>query len=302
MFKTFPEFSKLTLEDKREYERLIKDYPPISDIAFPSVLAWWEDVNNAKVALLSGNLVLPYWLAGDENITGLSLIGTQNIDESLCIIFDYQKQRRERPRVVNVPEFVIANIQHPNMFTCKEQRNYHEYLVDPANFYPLANMRSIWRKRAEKRLKAINGQRIYTTPINLNTDANRFLLLEQLDKWQSRNINNYGNLEREATSFLIAHAQNLDIKAVGMYVEDHLYGYCIYHKPVRDTAVVYSLKATHKKELGYELLSYLLAKYLVEDNVTTVNLNADYGLLGLRMFMLTLGPTNFFRKYSIDPV
>lgn len=32
-----------------------------------------------------------------------------------------------------------------------------------------------------------------------------------------------------------------------------------------------------------------------------VNLGPDYGLESLRMFMLTIGATDFFRKYEITP-
>lgn len=76
MFKTFPEFTKLTLSDKEEYERLTRGYPPISDIAFSSLMIWWDSLGGLAVAKLNGNLVISYWLPGDEEYSGLSLIGT----------------------------------------------------------------------------------------------------------------------------------------------------------------------------------------------------------------------------------
>jgi hypothetical protein len=56
------------------------------------------------------------------------------------------------------------------------------------------------------------------------------------------------------------------------------------------------------KMLGFELIGHLFAKYLADRGVDDVNINTDLGDLRLRMFMLTLGPTNFFRKYSVEPV
>jgi len=66
-------------------------------------------------------------------------------------------------------------------------------------------------------------------------------------------------------------------------------------------AIVCHVKATHKTSLGYDLMVRLFAKWFAEHGVMYVDLNSDEGLLALRMFMLTLGPVNFFRKYTIRP-
>lgn len=81
MFKTFPEFSKLTLNDKDEYEALIKDYPPVYDMMFIGRMTWWDQLDSAAVSMLNGNLVVSYWLPGDEKHSGLSIavpIGSTN--------------------------------------------------------------------------------------------------------------------------------------------------------------------------------------------------------------------------------
>src|ERR1700729_1753334 len=113
-FKTFPEFSKLTIANKKEYEALISDYPPIYDLSFSSLMTWWNPLNSMCVAQLNDNLVMPYWLPGEGVHSGLSFIGTNKVDESLCVIFDYQQSKGEVPRLINVPEFVINSIQYPD--------------------------------------------------------------------------------------------------------------------------------------------------------------------------------------------
>ncbi len=136
-FKTFPEFSKLTLEDREAYEALIKDYPPIYDISSPSLMSWWNTLGGMSVSILNGNLVVPYWMPGDEKRSGLSLIGTNAVDESFCILFDYLRERGEPVRLVNVPEFVITNVRYPSMFNFKEDRARSEYILSVSKFYPI---------------------------------------------------------------------------------------------------------------------------------------------------------------------
>src|SRR5689334_20268559 len=90
-FSTFPEFGRLTLKDKAQYEAYIRDMPPVDDISFSALMGWWNPLDNMSVAELNGNLVVPYWMAGAERHSGLSLIGTENIDQSIATIFDYQR-------------------------------------------------------------------------------------------------------------------------------------------------------------------------------------------------------------------
>ena len=48
-------------------------------------------------------------------------------------------------------------------------------------------------------------------------------------------------------------------------------------------------------------MAYAFAQYFADKGVAYANINSDYGLMRLRMFMLTLGPVNFFRKYIVEP-
>lgn len=180
MFKTFPEFSKLTLEDKEEYEALIKDFPPMSDFSFTGLLTWWNTLGYGSVAFLNENLVIPYWLPGDDKTSGLSLVGTNKIDQTICAIFDHLREKGEKPRLVNVPEFVIQSVQYPEMFTFKSQRSYDEYLVSVADFYPLENMTSIWRHKIGRKLPDLSKRKVETKALDLSLSENKELLLQAL--------------------------------------------------------------------------------------------------------------------------
>src|SRR5438552_6672566 len=95
MFKTFPAFSRLTLADKDEYEKLINDYPAISDLAFPTLMLWWNHLDCLGISMLNGNIVISYWSPTEQNDTGLCLIGTSQVDESICAIFDHLREKEE---------------------------------------------------------------------------------------------------------------------------------------------------------------------------------------------------------------
>jgi hypothetical protein len=300
MFKTFPEFSKLTLGDKEEYEELIKGYPPISSYSFADLMTWWNALGYGSVSMLNGNLIIPYWIPGDDHTSGLSLIGTNKIDESICTIFDRQRFTGESPRLVNVPEFVISSVQYPEIFTFTQQRDYDEYLIKMSDQYPLDNMKSIWRYKIKRKLKNIKEE-VSVKQLDLSKRENKDLLIHALGGWQAKNINNYGKIEQEGAILAIDHAVEIGANNICLFVGEELYGFCIYVQHANHEVAIYCIKATHSKALGYELVLYYFVQWFVENGVELVNINADYGLMRLRMFMLTFGPTNFHRKYTIQP-
>jgi len=302
-FKTFPEFSKLTLADKSAYEALIKDYPPIADITFASLMTWWNQLDGGpSVSMLNGNLVIAYWLPGDEKHAGFSLIGTEHIDESICTIFDYLREKGDQVRLVNVPELVVGNIHFPDLFTPIEERNYHEYIVPVSKYYPLKNILGHRRRKIERQLRHIGEENIVIKSLDLRSTDNKQLLLQTGYTWWQKNINNFGKVEKEAMTKAIVHADKLGFENACLFINDELRGFCLYQLP-RDKryAIIAHVKATHRALLDFDLITYEFAKWFADRGITYVNLNSDEGLLPLRMFMLTLGPSNFFRKYKIEP-
>jgi len=299
VFKTFPEFSKLTLADKDEYEALVKDYPPCADLEFCGLLTWW-DTGHTSISLLNGNIVLSYWLPGDEKNSGLAFIGTNDVDESMCAIFDYLREKGEKPRIVNIPDFVMANISYPEMFNCKSQRCHDEYLLDTSNYYPLNNMPAVWRSKVKRKIAGLDETKFELKNLDLSKPQNRYLLLTSLVDWQAKNVNNLGKHE-EACVKAIMHASQLGLDNVCMFVDGHLYGFCLYNRANDRQLTSLYIKATNNRTVGYAIMLYILAKWAQEQGFETANICSDCGVLQLRMFMLTLGPVNFYRKYSIEP-
>lgn len=303
VFKTFPAFSKLTLEDKPVYDSLIAKFPPVADISFTELMTWWNPLDSGvSISLLNGNLVISYWLPGDEKHSGLSLIGTRKVDESICTIFDYLQEQGEPVRLVNVPEFVVSNIRYTELFNSTEQRQFHEYVVDTSCFYPLKNMAAFKRRRVERVLRRVGEEKIILKSLDLHLVKDRELLVDTAEEWWHRNINDFGQVEREALMKCILNPDEYEVENLCLFVGKELYGFCIYHRPHdKRYVIIPHIKATHEDTLGFDLIGYSFAKWFAEQGVKYGNLTSDRGRLRLRMFLLTLGPTDFFRKYQVEP-
>ncbi len=301
MFKTFPEFSKLTLADRDEYEGYVKSFPPYAHLTFACLMTWWNLWGTVAVSRLNNNLVVTYWLPGGEAESGLSLIGINKIDESICTILDHLKERGEPARLVHVPEFVISSVRYPDLFHFSEQRASNEYIMSAAKYYPLENMSIYRRQKARRQLSGMHG-RYELKSLDLHNLKDRILLTEAADRWWSKNLNDFGRHEKEAMLTTIASFKELGLQNVCIFLDGQLFGFLLYIMSSDGRYVIaLHVKATHKDGLGFELLLYLFAQWFSDRGVTYANLSTDCGQLRLRMFMLTLGPVNFLRKYIIEP-
>jgi hypothetical protein len=212
------------------------------------------------------------------------------------------RERGEPVKLVNVPEFVITNVQFHDMFTFKEERQYSEYIYPVSRFYPLKNMPIFWRKKIQRRQKDIESGHIVARSLDLAFEAESKLLIDAVEAWQSKGMNNYGELEKDAIRECIINAVPLSMDNICLFVGGELYGFCLYTvSHDRRYVAVKHIKATHDTALGFELIGYMFAKRLSEDGFTHANLCSDFGIMRLRMFMLALGPSEFFRKYTIEP-
>lgn len=302
-FKAFPEFTKLTLADRNEYESLIAGYPPIADIAYPTLMTWWNVLEAPMVSLLNDGLVLVYWFPGADDHSGYSFVGTRKVDESICMLFDYLRESDRPVRIVHVPEFVIGHMQHPELFTFKEERGSDEYILPVNKFYPLDSIVSYRRHRVRQFLSRVSEDRTEIKSLDLSVEENRSLLLGCAKEWPRKGtINDIVKRADETMEMQLRYADEIGIENVCLYIDGRLHGYILYHLPADEQYAIFSY-AMVNYEIPYTLdyLIYAFAHWFLEQGITYINMDADLSHPMLRMIKLSLGPVNYFRKYTITP-
>jgi len=299
-FKTFPEFSKLTLSDRERYEELVKDYPPLADISFSGLMVWWNILNTCAISQLNNNLVISYWFPGNESVSGLSLVGTNQVDESICLLFDHLRERGMPEELVHVPEFVISQLEYPEMYVCTEERNFDEYVFEVARSYPLTQMFSYRRHRIRSFLARSDEGDMELRPIDLSQQKNRQLLLDY--DWPQKGVNRIASMFDESWEYTIRHATELGLDNLCLFIGGKLRAYCIFHRPADKRYIIFKhAKIDYGIPRLFDYFVYTVARRFSEQGVAYVNLDSDLGLQSLRMIFITLGPSNYFRKYTVRP-
>jgi hypothetical protein len=302
-FKTFPEFSKLTLNDRKVFERVVAEYPPISDLSFGTLMSWFGMLERPSISQLHNNLVISYWLPGVEKRSGLAVIGTENLDETMCTIFDYQREKGDKMELVNVPEFVLEHLEHPELFNFKGIRSMDEYIIPVSRFYPLNRMLSYRRKRVNTFTKNIGAENIAVKLVDLSDRHIQEIMTDNTRVWTKKGtVNDVTKMENAALHRAIIDGDAMGFDCVGVFVRGELEAYCIYQMPKdKNYAFLDYFKVNGKIPKILDYAVYALGKWFADHETVYANIGCDLGLPSLRAFKLTLGPTNYFRKYRITP-
>jgi hypothetical protein len=301
-FRAFPDFSSLTLKDREEYESLTREYPPIADLSFPFLMGWWGLQMPVGVSLLEENLVVSYCTKEKIKTPELSLIGTNKIDESICTILDYLREKGEVAKLVHVPEFVIEDMRFPELFNFKAERNYDEYIIALSKFYPLEDSSRHHRKRVMNFAERLLGTNVSVGPVDLSLSENQELLLGAMREWPKKGINSLASSNNGAMENAIRHADELGFKSVCLKLDGTLHCFMLFYAPQHSEYI--SLEYIQMSYAMPNLLNFsinMFAEWFAEQGVRYANLGMDFGKPILRVAKVALQPVNFFRKYTIEP-
>lgn len=302
-FATFPKFSRLTLADREKYEALIADYPPISEIAFQTLVNWWDILGDCAISQIDDNLVISYWLPGVEKDSGLCVVGNKRVDESVATVLDWMKARGDQPRLVHVPEFVVSNMRYPELYTFSGERDYDECIVPVSKLAAFEQIIQHKRWKVRRFMTEVGEGRVAMESLDLSSEFNQQTLLELVDAWQHEGTFNNINLhERQATRHAISHAEALGMDNTCLYIDGKIHAFLIYHKTQHPRYVtIKAARISYEIPHIFEFSIFKFAQWLSKEGIRFANVELDLGLPQLRSAKLALGPTNFFRKYTIEP-
>jgi hypothetical protein len=300
MFTTFPRFSKLSLEDRKEYEEFIKEFPPIGDLAFVSLMTLWSTLDITRVARLNGNLVISYWIPGDDSHSGLSLIGIHEIDESLCTIFDYLRSTGQEARLVNIPQFVVDHIRYPEIFNFDIKSGDEEYVISLKKHSLLSEMPFYKRSRIKRFVK--NHNKLEIKSLDLSSAENKDLLLKSALDWPKKGMNNIGKFEDEALQICVNFASELGIKNICLFEDGHLIAYNLYHVFSQPQYMLIAHgRLDYSLPFIFDYMAYVFSTHWLSEGLEYANIHGDMGILRLRVLQIALRPVELLRKYTIKP-
>lgn len=293
------------LNHKEDYERLIEEYPPYSDISFATLQIWWNLEGQLSLSMLNNNIIIHYCLPFDAANSGYSLLGKHLLAESMHTMFSYLKEQNQPVQLVHVPEFVVNNIAKPHDFVITEELDYNEYILDSHALSKLDSpSQSRTRKGVNRFLREVEGRKVDFRQLDLSSSEVQAELFKAIASWEDARIstNDRAHTEHQAIQKALAHAEHLGIRHVGLFIDDKLYAIIIYHRPQgKDHYIMHHLKVDYSIPYIFDYMTHHIANKAVEEDVNFLNVEMDLGIEKLRAHKMVLRPVDFFRKYTITP-
>lgn len=301
-FKTFPEFTKLTLDDRELYERLTSRFPTTIHYSFPALMMWWGVIDDCLVSELNGSLVFSFWVPGMEDESGLGILGDQKIDETICELLDYMKKNHKAARLVHVPDFSLKSIKYPDLFKFTSEPDYDEPIVDIKDFASFDNLPSPRRSAVRRLFSEVNEEDVRVEPIDIDNPAEKQLLNHLVDAWEPAGpLNNYAKYEIQGLHGSIADSERLGFSCIGMYVKGELHSFLLYEHVEDKHVNMGYLRLSYDYPHMIDLALYQYSKWLQHEGAVTANLDSDMGIEVLRTLKLSLGASKYRRFFTVTP-
>lgn len=303
MLPKFPLFKALDIDDKAIYEELIKDFPPYSDITFSTLQIWWNLERQLEFTILDNNIVIKYYLPFDELNSGLSVIGTYNVDSAFQAIFSYLHEQKRPMRLVHVPEFVVESIKNKSNYDIDEESDYNEYILDPVGLSELQGSRHAKIRTQLNRFgRETQNNNIEIRPINLADSVERTDLYSKIIEWEDKQKSNNDpdHTERDALKRSLHNSEKLGTKNFGLYSDGELRAVLVYHETHDKNAyIINHIKVDYSIPYIYDYMVHHLAKIAHANKIDHLNIEMDLGIENLRRHKSDFQPIHFLKKYTI---
>ncbi len=298
MIPKFPKFKKIELSDKKEVEKITREFVPYCDFNFANMWAW--DIHHKmKISKLNDNLVVLFY----DYITNkpfLSFIGTHDVLATTEELLAYSKKNYKMNILKLVPKVVIAKMLAKE-FTIKEDRDNHDYVYSISHFSEMNNWPSSGiSQRIRQFLKTYPNYVIKHTHIK---DISKKEYSDIFKKWSYNKgvglgkhfeLNEYKAFER----FLKLDEKN--IKTLSLYVDDVLIGFTVYEILQNNYSISHFIKSDTQHHRGInDILNWEEAKELHSHKVKYHNWQQDLGLVGLRFAKEKYNPSFFMKKFIV---
>jgi len=301
----FPAFAPLALENKDDYEHLIAEYPPFSDIAFATLHIWWNLEGKLELSMLNGNIVINYQLEFDPENSGLCLVGKDHLEDSVRTIFEHLRQNQQPARLVHVPQFVADKLSRQD-FVIEEELDYNEYILDSKALAKLeGSLHGKNRRRVNRFLREVEGRQVEFKQLDLESPEVQKELFEAILAWENTksSSNDPDKTERDAIQKTLSHARHLGVKHVGLYIDGELHGIVLFHETHdKNHYVLHHIKVNYSTPYIFYYIVHHVANQAAQAGVNYLNMEMDLGIQNLREHKLALRPVDFFRKFTIKPL
>jgi len=296
---TFPTFKRLELSDKELFYSFTEQFPPFSDFNFVSIFTY--DTGETEFSILNNNLVIkmPDYITSQPFY---SFLGKEKTKETIETILKHLRESSQSAVIKLLPESSISEYKllFEAKYLLKKDRDSFDYILSVQQMTDLVGSVFHDQRNLIKQMpKEYPNHQIKS--LDLCNEKVKAQILDLCQTWAERKQKSNEEAEREmrAVSKLLEHANDLPVKAIGIYDFDHLCAFFIYEAIDKRYLLGHYRKANTLYPGIFTYIDHVLAKMMVSEGFEYLNFEQDMGIESLREAKEAWQPVFFLRKYTL---
>lgn len=299
----FPASTVFTAALKPAYDQLYAKYPPYADFSFGNLAIWLDQLGDLRISVHGGNIVIECSNLFDAGRHTASVLGTNNVDETIDAVFLHLKDTGQSAHLRMVPESTVESITDTSKYVITEERDNHNYVLSTERLATLSGSSYGKLRRQVRKFESVHAGRFVIKELDLTDASSLLMLVNHMHQWDT--IYTYNDQEKQesrAITTALQHAGDLGLRNLSLLVDGTIHAFSLY-QPVPQPGWVIGnhTKASHHHKNAFNYLLHRLAATLNEEGVSYINFEQDMGIPGLREHKLGLRPVTFLKSYSVEP-
>jgi uncharacterized protein len=294
MIPLFPRFKKLRLLDRREIEKITRQYAPYSDFNFVSLYCWNTD-KNTEISKLNANFIIKMKDYSEEKNL-YSFLGnskTKKITDILC-----KKMDKELCSIKLIPEINFTK-DKKILLRFKEDRDQFDYVYDLLSLSNLSG--SSYGKKRNLCKKFENQDKVLVGIVDLKNRNIQKQILKLFDIWKLKKSKKEDGHDHEfiAIKRCFDLAKLDELVTLGLYLDSMLIGFSINNILPNKYAYTVFEKVNNNYRGASEYFFKKKAEILYSKGCRLLNYAQDLGIPGLRKAKESWRPVKYLKKYII---
>lgn len=297
------DFSEITLHDKAEFDRFIKNHnPQISELTFTNLFAW-RNCHKFRYTIIAGLLCIISAPSGGEPFAMMPVgdVSKEKFSEALAKLKEYFNKRGWRPAFRKITGDELAFFRE-TASTPEEaivyDRDSSDYLYHTADLINLRGKKYDAKRNHINRFKREHSYEYVQLEHSLLDECVR--IMEQWCRDRSCNSREEDYYERQANLELLYNFGNLGYKGALIRMDGVFEAFTAGELLNGDTAVIHIEKAKNSVNGLYTIINQQFAQNEWSDTVY-INREQDLGSEGLRKAKLSYQPVRLVDKYTVYP-
>jgi hypothetical protein len=294
MIPIFPNFKKVSIEDKKDIEFYTHQYKPYSDFNFTSLWVWDTD-DKRMISILNDNLVVLFTDYETCELC-LSFLGKNKIKHTINELIEYAQKIGISTTLRYVPEEVIKDLNSMDLLIEEDVHNF-DYIFsisDLSEFFGSKYKEK--RHLAEKFLRS--NPNISFEFIDINDLNMKSHIISLFDRWKNKKTHNF-EYEERAIKRLLQTSKNEHLTVSCMFLNSEMVGFSVDEILPFKYAISHFFKTDNSYDGINEFFNKKISQYLIIHDIKYWNWEQDLGVENLKKSKMKYNPIDFLKKYKV---